>query len=90
MNKLKSKEIIKNNNKALIKNDPKQQQQQATVPLRVQPSAPPLPPDHSSIVVVNSPQIKNTKALLASKQFHLTNEDIIQRQPLTPKLNPKL
>ena len=88
MNKLKSKEIIKNNNKALIKNDPKQQQQ-ATVPLRVQPSAPPLPPDHSSIVVVNSPPIKN-KALLASKQFHLTNEDIIQRQPLTPKLNPKL
>lgn len=53
---------------------------------KVQPSAPPMPVNFQ----LGSQIPSVTKNLLATKQFHLTNDDIISRQPLTPNLNPKL
>lgn len=103
LNKLKPKSGSRSNrNDVKVKAEPiKDSKSQVKVePIkvqqpRVQPSAPPMPLINQTVLApaaaaAAAAQITSPKKnLLATKQFHLTNDDIL-RQPLSPKLNPKL
>lgn len=103
MNKMKSNgkpvtkvsskpEMPKTNSKPeMPKVNSKQEMPKTVVEAKVQPSAPPMPVDFQLAPQANATPVPTPKKnLLAAKQFHLTNDDIILRQPLSPKLNPKL